>query len=64
MEINTSNNVVQGNYIGTDAGGTLNRGNRLGDGVQLQGITIFFGGAAIAATAIAIAKSNSQTNRM
>ena len=37
IEINTSNNVVQGNYIGTDASGTLNRGNRIGDGVQLQG---------------------------
>ena len=37
MEINTSNNVVQGNYIGTDASGTANKGNRIGDGVQIQG---------------------------
>ncbi len=37
IEINTSNNVVQGNTIGTDATGTLNRGNRFGDGVQVQG---------------------------
>ena len=37
IEINSSNNVIQGNYIGTDAGGTLNRGNRIGNGVQVQG---------------------------
>ncbi len=37
FEVNSSNNVIQGNYIGTDAGGTLNRGNRLGDGIQIQG---------------------------
>lgn len=37
IEINTANNVVQGNYIGTDAGGTLNRGNRSDDGVEIQG---------------------------
>ena len=37
MEINTSDNVVQGNYIGTDVTGTLNRGNRVDNGVQLQG---------------------------
>ncbi|MDH4369957.1 MAG: DUF4347 domain-containing protein, partial [Nitrospira sp.] len=37
IEINTSNNIVQGNYIGTDATGTLNRGNRSSDGVEIQG---------------------------
>jgi trimeric autotransporter adhesin len=37
IEINTPNNVVQGNHIGTDATGTLARGNRSSDGVQLQG---------------------------
>ncbi|WNM63854.1 DUF4347 domain-containing protein [Candidatus Nitrospira neomarina] len=37
IEINTNNNIVQGNYIGTDAGGTLNRGNRSDDGVEVQG---------------------------
>jgi hypothetical protein len=37
IEINTSNNIVQGNYIGTDATGTLNRGNRSSDGVQIRG---------------------------
>ena len=37
IEINTSNNVVQGNYIGTDASGTLDRGNRSDDGVEIQG---------------------------
>ncbi len=37
IEINTSDNRVQGNYIGTDAGGTLNRGNRIGEGIQIQG---------------------------
>ncbi|HSF11045.1 MAG TPA: DUF4347 domain-containing protein [Nitrospirales bacterium] len=37
IEINSNNNIVQGNYIGTDAGGTLNRGNRSDDGVEVQG---------------------------
>ena len=37
IEISTANNTIQGNYIGTDTSGTLNRGNRLGDGVQIQG---------------------------
>ncbi|MGB5741214.1 MAG: DUF4347 domain-containing protein, partial [Sedimenticolaceae bacterium] len=37
IEINTSNNVVQGNYIGVDAGGTVDRGNRSDDGVEIQG---------------------------
>ncbi len=37
IEINTANNVVQGNYIGTDAAGTLDRGNRSDDGVEIQG---------------------------
>ncbi len=36
IEINTSNNVVQGNYIGTDAGGTLPCGNRADDGVEIR----------------------------
>ncbi len=36
IEINSANNVVQGNYIGTDATGTLNRGNRSDDGVEIQ----------------------------
>jgi len=36
MEINSPNNVVVGNYIGTDAGGTLDRGNRSDDGVEIQ----------------------------
>ena len=37
IEINTSNNIVQGNYIGTDITGALNRGNRSDDGVEIQG---------------------------
>jgi hypothetical protein len=36
IEINTSNNVVLGNYIGTDSTGTLDRGNRSDDGVEIQ----------------------------
>ena len=36
IEINTDNNIVQGNYIGTDAGGTLDRGNRSDDGVEIK----------------------------
>ncbi|MDA1016597.1 MAG: hypothetical protein O3A00_19340, partial [Planctomycetota bacterium] len=36
IEINTNNNVVQGNYIGTDITGLLNRGNRSDDGVEIQ----------------------------
>jgi hypothetical protein len=37
LEINTANNVILGNYIGTDAGGTLDRGSRSDDGLELQG---------------------------
>ena len=36
MEINSANNVVIGNYIGTDSGGTLDRGNRSDDGLEIQ----------------------------
>uniref|UniRef100_UPI0035644A97 DUF4347 domain-containing protein n=1 Tax=Novipirellula sp. TaxID=2795430 RepID=UPI0035644A97 len=36
IEINTSNNIVQGNYIGTDSSGTLDRGNRNSDGVEVN----------------------------
>ena len=36
MEINSANNTVTGNYIGTDAGGTLDRGNRSDDGIEIQ----------------------------
>ncbi len=35
IEISTPNNVVQGNYIGTDVGGTLNRGQRSDDGIEI-----------------------------
>ena len=52
MEINTSNNVVQGNNIGTDVTGTLNRGNRIGSGVQVQGSSTnnLIGGTAVGAS--------------
>ncbi len=36
IEINTDDNVVQGNYIGTDVTGTLPRGNRSDDGVEIK----------------------------
>jgi parallel beta-helix repeat protein/VCBS repeat-containing protein len=36
IEINSNNNVVQGNYIGTDITGLLARGNRLDDGVEIK----------------------------
>ncbi len=36
LEINSNNNVVQGNYIGTDISGALDRGNRSDDGVEIQ----------------------------
>ena len=36
IEINSNNNIVQGNYIGTDITGALNRGNRSDDGVEIQ----------------------------
>ncbi len=51
IEINSSDNIIQGNYIGTDASGTLNRGNRIGDGVQLQGASTNnrVGGSAVGA---------------
>ena len=37
IEINSANNLIVGNYIGTDAGGTLDRGNRSDDGLEIQG---------------------------
>lgn len=36
IEVNTSNNVIAGNFIGTDAGGTLDRGNHSDDGVEIK----------------------------
>ena len=36
IEINSNNNTVQGNYIGTDITGTLDRGNHSDDGVEIQ----------------------------
>ena len=36
IEINSNNNTIQGNYIGTDITGTLNRGNRSDDGIEIQ----------------------------
>lgn len=36
MEVNTADNVIQGNYIGTDAGGTADCGSFNGDGIQIQ----------------------------
>ena len=35
IEIRTNNNIVQGNYIGTDSTGTLNRGNQSSDGIEI-----------------------------
>lgn len=37
IEINTAGNVILGNYIGTDTTGTLDRGNRSDDGIEIQG---------------------------
>ncbi|MGI9608300.1 MAG: LamG-like jellyroll fold domain-containing protein [Acidimicrobiales bacterium] len=36
IEINTDGNVIEGNFIGTDATGLLDRGNDTGDGVEIQ----------------------------
>ena len=36
IEINTANNIVQGNYIGTDVTRRLNRGNRADDGIEIR----------------------------
>ncbi|QEF96413.1 hypothetical protein Mal15_04410 [Stieleria maiorica] len=36
IEINTSDNIVQGNFIGTDESGALDRGNRIGDGIEIN----------------------------
>ena len=36
IEINSNNNIIQGNYIGTDITGLLDRGNRSDDGVEIQ----------------------------
>ncbi len=51
IEISAANNVVQGNYIGTDAGGTLNRGQRSSDAVEIisGGTNNLIGGTAAGA---------------
>ena len=51
IEISAANNVVQGNYIGTDAGGTLNRGQRSSDAVEIVsgGTNNLIGGTAAGA---------------
>ncbi|MGI9458184.1 MAG: DUF4347 domain-containing protein, partial [Aeoliella sp.] len=36
IEINTDNNIVRGNYIGTDPTGAFDRGNRSDDGIEIQ----------------------------
>ncbi|MDH3704976.1 MAG: right-handed parallel beta-helix repeat-containing protein [Acidimicrobiia bacterium] len=36
IEVNTSDNTIQGNLIGTDATGLLDRGSRIGDGIEIQ----------------------------
>ena len=36
IEINTTGNIVVGNYIGTDASGTAGRGNQSDDGVEIK----------------------------
>jgi uncharacterized protein DUF4347/cellulose/xylan binding protein with CBM9 domain/cadherin-like protein len=36
IEINTDDNIVQGNYIGTDSTGLLDRGNTSDNGVEIQ----------------------------
>jgi uncharacterized repeat protein (TIGR01451 family) len=60
IEISCANNVVQGNYIGTDAGGTEDRGQRSSDAVQIiTGGTgnVIGGTAAGAGNLIAFTKS-------
>jgi uncharacterized repeat protein (TIGR01451 family) len=60
IEISCANNVVRGNYIGTDATGTLNRGQRSSDAVQIiTGGTgnVIGGTAAGAGNLIAFTKS-------
>ncbi|MDH5294964.1 MAG: hypothetical protein OEW91_14910, partial [Acidimicrobiia bacterium] len=47
IEVSTSGNVIRGNYIGTDGTGTLNRKNRIGDGIEiLSGTGNIVGGTA------------------
>jgi CSLREA domain-containing protein len=44
IEINSNNNIVQGNYIGTDITGTLDRGNHSDDGVEINSGDNLIGG--------------------
>lgn len=37
IEINTSSNIVQGNFIGTDPTGTIGYGSSADDGIEIQG---------------------------
>ncbi len=59
IEINTSSNVVQGNYFGTDATGTLNFGQRSSDAIEINAGTgnLIGGIAAGACNLIAYTKS-------
>ncbi|MDH3292758.1 MAG: CSLREA domain-containing protein [Acidimicrobiia bacterium] len=50
IEINSSNNVIQGNKIGTASDGTTNRGNDTSDGIEIQsGTGNLIGGTAAGA---------------
>jgi hypothetical protein len=40
IEITTTNNLVDGNYIGTDATDTLNGGNRSDDGAEIRPVRL------------------------
>ena len=49
IDLQGSNNVVQGNYIGTDASGTLARGSSIYDGIYVTGSNLTIGGTAAGA---------------
>ena len=61
LHVDGSSNVIQGNFIGTDATGTLDRGNS-GNGIEIIGTNNTVGGTAAGAGNVISGNNNSGIN--